>query len=84
MAEQIWTPQAEFSIRRMGRCVDPDDPGGDPDRALALHQALLAVSGEATRSLGASRRRGMGWVTIHSLDTEPTRDQLARLLKAPA
>ncbi|SEF89825.1 hypothetical protein SAMN02982929_00962 [Saccharopolyspora kobensis] len=34
------------------------------ENALRAHRLALAVAGQATRSLGANRRRGLGWVTI--------------------
>jgi hypothetical protein len=76
-AEQVWAAEAEFTVRLAGACAVP---GHDADEALALHRALLAVSGQATRSLGADRRRGLGQVRIRCLDLTPTRDDIARLL----
>ncbi|MCA1278259.1 RAMP superfamily CRISPR-associated protein [Saccharopolyspora sp. 7B] len=54
-AEQTGAEQAEFHIRRF-RHVAPE--------RRDLHLAVLTIAAQATRSLGAWRRRGLGWVGI--------------------
>jgi hypothetical protein len=98
MAEQLVAGAAEFSVTQHGPCTLPAGnptvgavPGGEPQaldtqpsdiEPLDAHQALLAVAGQATRSLGAARRRGLGWVQIHCLTYNPSRAQLGMLLGA--
>lgn len=53
--EQIGADTAHFTVTQR----HPLD-----ERTLATHRLVLAVAGQATRSLGGGRRRGLGWVTI--------------------
>lgn len=55
LAEEIFAPRAAFDIRVTERL--------EPDR-LTLQCIVLAIAGRATRSLGAARRRGLGWVSL--------------------
>lgn len=73
MSEQIAAGAADFAVSLAGRC-DPRD--------LVAHRTLLAVAGQATRSLGGERRRGLGWVQIRCTNYTPTRDDLSFLLGA--
>ncbi|GAB1512569.1 RAMP superfamily CRISPR-associated protein [Actinophytocola sp. KF-1] len=70
-AEVTQAAAATFSITQCGHLTD---------EALALHRALLAVAGQATRSLGANRRRGLGWVHITCTSDPPTEDTVRTLL----
>ncbi|GAA4415677.1 hypothetical protein GCM10023148_12200 [Actinokineospora soli] len=67
-AEQTGATSATFT-------VTPRHPL--PTDTLDLHRLVLAVAGQATRSLGGNRRRGLGWVAITcpdiALDTAATR-----------
>lgn len=59
--------QASFSITKFRR-VAPED--------LGKHKAVLKIAAQATRSLGAGRRRGFGWVGIRcdeEIDEETVR-----------
>lgn len=60
LAEETWAERAEFRVTRIGPLTGGSGLAGDP----AVHVAVLAVAGRATRSLGAGRRRGVGWVHI--------------------
>lgn len=55
LAEETCAPRAEFQIMATAR-LKPDQ--------LKLHGIVLAVAARATRSLGAARRRGLGWVSL--------------------
>ncbi|MGJ7908500.1 RAMP superfamily CRISPR-associated protein [Actinopolyspora sp. H202] len=55
--EQIGAEHAWFTVTERG-FLD--------DETLRTHRLVLAVAARATRSLGADRRRGLGWVTISS------------------
>lgn len=55
--------------------------GGIREEDLATHRALLAISGQATRSIGALRRRGLGWVSIRCTTHEPDAADVQRILK---
>nr|WP_228046738.1 hypothetical protein [Saccharopolyspora sp. HNM0983] len=72
ISEQIGARSATFRItQRLGI----------PAEKLPHHRTVLAVAGQATRSLGAERRRGLGWVSIRctdvTLDQQSVRDFLA-------
>lgn len=60
-AEQTHTTAATFTITAI------DEP---PGPELATHLAILTIAATATRTLGAGRRRGTGWVHITS-ETHP-------------
>lgn len=55
VTEQIGAETARFTIAQR----HPLD-----EATLRTHSLVLAVAGQATRSLGADRRRGLGWVTV--------------------
>ncbi|MEV6229055.1 RAMP superfamily CRISPR-associated protein [Saccharopolyspora shandongensis] len=74
LAEQTGAERANFTITRIGR-VEPQD--------LPTHEAVLVVAAQATRSLGAWRRRGMGWVGI-DCDREPDEQMVTRFLELKA
>lgn len=57
LAEETAAARAEFVLTRMAPVVD-----------AGLHAAVLAIAARATRSLGAARRRGLGWVSISCPD----------------
>ena len=69
---------AEFTVVQRARCAVGSEPESD---ALARHRAVLAIAGQATRSLGAGRRRGFGWVHIRCLTAPPCRDDVALVLR---
>jgi hypothetical protein len=71
ISEQTGAARASFTITQRGKL--------SPEK-LAEHRAVLAIAGRATRSLGADRRRGLGWVTITCTDVELDRETLARFL----
>lgn len=70
-AEVTQAAAALFSVTQHGHLTDD---------ALALHRTLLAVAGQATRSLGANRRRGLGWVHITCTSDPPNTDTVRALL----
>lgn len=78
MAEQICAGAAEFTVTQLDRCAAPESGRAEADARLA-HVAVLAVAGQATRSLGGSRRRGLGWVRIRCLDPVVTREHAERV-----
>jgi CRISPR/Cas system CSM-associated protein Csm3 (group 7 of RAMP superfamily) len=59
IAEQTQSDTATFTVTQRFR-LDAEE--------LALHRIVLAVAARATRSLGANRRRGLGWVHISCAD----------------
>lgn len=61
VAEQTGAEQASFRITQRGH---PET------RDLRTHRLVLAIAGEATRSLGADRRRGLGWVSIRCTNVD--------------
>lgn len=72
ISQQTGARTATFTISLRGRLA--------PD-ALLTHKRVLAISAQATRSLGANRRRGLGWISItctnHTLDPDDVRAFLA-------
>lgn len=70
-AEVTQAGAAEFTVNQYGHLTED---------ALARHRALLVVAGHATRSLGANRRRGLGWVHITCPDDPPNADMVRALL----
>jgi hypothetical protein len=70
-AEQTQAGAATFTVTQYGPLNDQD---------VAAHQALLAIAGQATRSLGANRRRGLGWVHITCTTCPPDEDTVRTLL----
>lgn len=69
LAEETATARAEFVITRMAPVED-----------VELHAAVLALAARGTRSLGAARRRGLGWVSITCPDVVLDRAALEQLL----
>jgi CRISPR/Cas system CSM-associated protein Csm3 (group 7 of RAMP superfamily) len=71
LAEETTAARAEFVITRMGLVDD-----------VELHATVLAIAARGTRSLGAARRRGLGWVSITcpavTLDRAAVENVLAR------
>ena len=59
MAQEAWAPSARFEV--VQRLHIPTDK-------VDQHRAVLAVAARGVRSLGATRNRGLGWVTITPLD----------------
>ena len=55
LAEETHAPRASFRIAATAR-MQPEQ--------LELHGIVLAVAGQATRALGAARRRGLGWISV--------------------
>jgi len=62
ISEQTCAHRARFTTTQRDH-LDPD--------TLHKHRLVLAISGQATRSLGANRRRGLGWVSITCTHVEP-------------
>lgn len=77
--ERTGATRATFRVVQRGRCATGSEPEAD---AVARHRALLVVAACATRSLGAGRRRGSGWVHIRGTSDAPTRDDVALVLEA--
>ncbi|MGH3902435.1 MAG: RAMP superfamily CRISPR-associated protein [Pseudonocardiaceae bacterium] len=69
LAEETTAARAEFVITRMGPVDD-----------VGLHAAVLAIAARGTRSLGAARRRGLGWVSITCPDVTLDRAAIDRVL----
>jgi CRISPR/Cas system CSM-associated protein Csm3 (group 7 of RAMP superfamily) len=55
LAEETHAPRATFRITATA-WMEPEQ--------RELHGIVLAVAGQATRSLGAARRRGLGWISV--------------------
>ncbi|WP_280260084.1 RAMP superfamily CRISPR-associated protein [Nocardia abscessus] len=71
LAEQIHTPTAVFAVTALADLAAPE---------LDAHIGVLTVAATATRSLGAGRRRGTGWVHITCLTHPPTADRIRAFL----
>nr|WP_233628069.1 RAMP superfamily CRISPR-associated protein [Saccharopolyspora sp. HNM0986] len=71
LAEQTGAEAATFSVRRFRHV---------PAERVDTHKAVLIVAAQATRSLGAWRRRGLGWVGIRCTD-EPDEQTVRRFLE---
>ncbi|MGH3692485.1 MAG: RAMP superfamily CRISPR-associated protein [Pseudonocardiaceae bacterium] len=69
LAEETTAARAEFVITRMGLVDD-----------MELHAAVLAIAARGTRSLGAARRRGLGWVSIMCPDVTLDRATVEKVL----
>lgn len=69
LAEETAAARAEFVLTRMAPVAD-----------TGLHAAVLAIAARATRSLGAARRRGLGWVSISCPDVTLDRAAVAAVL----
>lgn len=72
ISEQTSATRARFTVTQRG----PLDEG-----PLRTHRLVLAVAGQATRSLGANRRRGLGWVTITCTNVHLDRTGIDAFLK---
>ena len=59
MAHEVWTSSATFHIEHVGRL---------DDATRQRHLCVLALAARGVRSLGGTRNRGLGWVTITALD----------------
>ncbi|MGW1677944.1 RAMP superfamily CRISPR-associated protein [Saccharopolyspora sp. NPDC002376] len=70
IAEQTGAESATFAVTQTARIDD-----------LAKHQDVLLVAAQATRSLGALRRRGLGWVGIACTSHEPDEATVRRFLE---
>lgn len=62
-AQEMWARQAEFTVARTGP-LDPLGPAPDEETQLTV----LACAAAGVHALGASRRRGLGWVTCVPLE----------------
>lgn len=71
-SELYQATQATFHVTQNGDLSAED---------RALHRIVLAVSGQAIQSIGALRRRGLGWVSIRCTSFEPGPDDVRRFLK---
>lgn len=69
LAEETSAARAEFVITRMGPVDD-----------VELHAWVLAIAARGTRSLGAARRRGLGWVSISCPDVVLDRAAVEKIL----
>jgi hypothetical protein len=69
LAEETTAARAEFVVTRMG-----------PVNDVELHAAVLAIAARGTRSLGAARRRGLGWVSISCPDVVLDRAVVEKIL----
>lgn len=81
VVERTHAGAAEFTITQRGACSSGSRAEAD---ALARHRALLLVAAQATRSLGGTRRRGLGWVHIRGLTAQPGPAEVALVLGSPA
>ncbi|MGP4020999.1 RAMP superfamily CRISPR-associated protein [Saccharopolyspora sp. 5N708] len=70
ITEQTGAATATFNVTQFGHVTD-----------LAAHQAVLVVAAQATRSLGALRRRGLGWVGIRCTSHETDEATVRRFLQ---
>ncbi|MCB0990942.1 MAG: hypothetical protein KDB16_08190 [Acidimicrobiales bacterium] len=55
IAEEVWCDRAAFTIDQRLH-LSADD--------VRTHRAVLVLAGRSVRSLGATRNRGLGWVSI--------------------
>jgi CRISPR/Cas system CSM-associated protein Csm3 (group 7 of RAMP superfamily) len=69
LAEETTAARAEFVITRM-----------EPVSDVEMHAAVLAIAARGTRSLGAARRRGLGWVSITCPDVILDRGAVEKIL----
>jgi CRISPR/Cas system CSM-associated protein Csm3 (group 7 of RAMP superfamily) len=74
-AEQTQAAAATFAVHQRSRLADEQ---------LRLHRIVLAVSAAATRTLGANRRRGLGWVHIRCDDVALDAEAISRFLSQEA
>ena len=59
MAEAVWATEASFQIARVAAL---------PEDVLGRHSLVLRAAARSISSLGAARRRGLGWVSIVDTD----------------
>lgn len=71
-SEHTHAVQASFHVTQNG-FLDEEQ--------LTLHRSALAVSGQAIRSIGGLRRRGLGWVSVQCTSHAPGLDDVRRLLE---
>lgn len=72
--EEVWARAAEFAITQHGPLPDTDSPALDHEG----HLAVLACAAAGVHSLGASRRRGLGWVKCTPADPVVDEELIAR------
>ncbi|MBA8825287.1 CRISPR/Cas system CSM-associated protein Csm3 (group 7 of RAMP superfamily) [Saccharopolyspora lacisalsi] len=72
VAEEAGATSATFAITQHGH-LDAEQ--------FAAHRAILTIAAQATRSVGALRRRGLGWVSIQCTNHEPDEDSVRRFLE---
>lgn len=74
-AQEVWVRTAAFDVVQHGPVAD-----------VARHERLLACAARAVKSVGGDRRRGLGWVSIRSLDHPANENDVAALvaLRRPA
>lgn len=70
VGEEVWATQAEFEVALVG---------GLPPERRDRHALVLRAAARSLTSLGASRRRGQGWVTVTD-DGPPSAEIASRLL----
>lgn len=73
--EEVWASTAEFTVTQHGPLPEPDGPALDRDG----HLAVLACAAAGVHSLGAGRRRGLGWVTCTPEAPAVDEELIARL-----
>nr|WP_245818863.1 hypothetical protein [Haloechinothrix alba] len=71
-AEQTAADRATFTVTQFGH-IDGD--------TMRRHELVLAISGQATRSIGALRRRGLGWVSIRCTDRHLDEDAVDEFME---
>ncbi|MGW2410129.1 RAMP superfamily CRISPR-associated protein [Streptomyces sp. NPDC001739] len=72
--EEVWARTAEFTVTQYGSLPETDGPSLDRDG----HLAVLACATAGVHSLGADRRRGLGWVQCTPEDPRVDEELLAR------
>jgi len=61
VADEVLAARAEFTVERIG-WIDRDQ--------VEWHEILLLASARAVTALGGDRRRGLGWVSVTSIDPQ--------------
>ncbi len=72
--EEVWARTAEFTVTQHGPLPDTGGPPLDGDG----HLAVLACAAAGVHSLGAGRRRGLGWVECRPEDPAVDEELIAR------
>ncbi|MEU3136982.1 RAMP superfamily CRISPR-associated protein [Streptomyces sp. NPDC006854] len=67
--EEVWAHSAEFTVTQHGPLLDTGGPRLDRNG----HLTVLACAAAGVHSLGADRRRGLGWV--HCTPADPRVDE---------